>query len=82
LAEDVEIARSLLKLGIECEDTRDEEGRETFMPMNIDNMRYKYTHANKPYFWYWRYAYYPTRDGLVSVACWICGCVDVGSVAV
>eukprot|EP00730_Choanoeca_flexa_P018651 TRINITY_DN9080_c0_g1_i2.p1 TRINITY_DN9080_c0_g1~~TRINITY_DN9080_c0_g1_i2.p1 ORF type:complete len:478 (+),score=104.21 TRINITY_DN9080_c0_g1_i2:124-1557(+) len=63
IAEDVEIARSLLKLGIVCDDTRDEEGRERFIPMNIDNMRYKYTHKNKPYFWYWRYSYYPTRDG-------------------
>ena len=66
LAEDVEMARSMRKVGIMCEDTRDEEGRETFLPMNIDHLRFKYTHTAKPYFWYWRYSYYPTRDGLVS----------------
>ena len=56
----------MVRQGVECEDSRDEEGRERFLPMNIDNMRYKYTKENKPFFWYWRYTYYPARDGLVS----------------
>eukprot|EP00043_Microstomoeca_roanoka_P019020 m.208503 g.208503 ORF g.208503 m.208503 type:complete len:165 (+) comp16926_c1_seq4:146-640(+) len=66
VAEDVEIARSLQALGIQCEDTRDETGRETFLPLNIQRLRYEISKEQKPDFWYWRYAYYPARDGLVS----------------
>eukprot|EP00043_Microstomoeca_roanoka_P019016 m.208477 g.208477 ORF g.208477 m.208477 type:complete len:499 (+) comp16926_c1_seq1:282-1778(+) len=64
VAEDVEIARSLQALGIQCEDTRDETGRETFLPLNIQRLRYEISKEQKPDFWYWRYAYYPARDGL------------------
>lgn len=53
VAEDVEMARSMLKLGIKCEDTRDDSGRETFIPMNLNHLRFKYTRANKPGFWFW-----------------------------
>ncbi|EDQ92391.1 uncharacterized protein MONBRDRAFT_22031 [Monosiga brevicollis MX1] len=64
LAEDVEMARSMLKVGVTCEDSRDAEGHERFLPMNIDNMRYRYKFATKPKFWYWRYVYFPPKDGL------------------
>ncbi|EGD82251.1 hypothetical protein PTSG_02921 [Salpingoeca rosetta] len=64
VAEDVEIARSLAKLNIHCEDTRDSIGRERFLPLNVQRLRYDITKTKKPNFWYWRYTYYPPRDEL------------------
>jgi len=61
-AEDVEMARAMKRIGVDCEYTRDEYGRERFMPLNIQHLRYKYSHLDKPKFWYWRYSYYPTGE--------------------
>lgn len=56
------MAKAMKRLGIECEDTRDQFGRERFIPLNINHLRYKYSHVVKPKFWYWRYSYYPTGE--------------------
>eukprot|EP01147_Barroeca_monosierra_P002973 gene2973-8184_t len=62
--EDVEMGRTMVKLGITCEDTRDETGRERFLPLSVQRLRYEFSKSSKPNFWYWAYSYYPPRDGL------------------
>ncbi|CAB3235559.1 unnamed protein product [Arctia plantaginis] len=60
-AEDVEMGKCLDKLGVKAMDTRDESRRGRFFPYMPHKHLIPFKDKN---FWYWKYIYYPTDEGL------------------
>eukprot|EP00050_Salpingoeca_kvevrii_P000166 m.143104 g.143104 ORF g.143104 m.143104 type:complete len:689 (-) comp10047_c0_seq1:110-2176(-) len=63
-ADDLELARTLLKLGIPTEDTTDDEGRQRFFALGINSER-TLSPDLEPTHWWWRYA----PDHKTGLAC-------------
>ncbi|KAH1015857.1 hypothetical protein HUJ04_007177 [Dendroctonus ponderosae] len=61
-AEDAEMGKCLEAVGVEAGDSRDNEGRSTFLPLfATDFLNLK---AMKKDFWFWSYSYYPFKSGM------------------
>ena len=58
--EDAEIGRCLESVNIRAGDSRDEEGKERFHPINLETI---ITRKNIPA-WYWKYKYYKPNGTL------------------
>ena len=56
--EDAEIGRCLESVNIHAGDSRDEEGKERFHPLNLETI---ITQKNIPA-WYWNYKYYKSNN--------------------
>ncbi|XP_066260938.1 glycoprotein-N-acetylgalactosamine 3-beta-galactosyltransferase 1-like [Euwallacea similis] len=61
-AEDVEMGRCLEAVGITAGDSRDRQGRSSFLPLYIDS--FLIPGSLKKDFWFWSYIYYPFKEGL------------------
>lgn len=60
--EDVNMGKCLANVGVRVGDTRDDQGRNRFLPMApMDHLIPK--HANRDN-WYYKYSYYPPTEGL------------------
>ena len=60
-AEDVEIGKCLENVHVVAGDSRDSEGRETFMPFD-PLVHLKMKKPTKPDWWYWTYIFYPSKE--------------------
>ncbi|RWS25030.1 C1GalTA-like protein [Leptotrombidium deliense] len=58
LSEDIAIGICLQSLKVEIVDSRDENGRERFLPFTP---RHHLTNAKLETFWFWKYAFYPQQ---------------------
>lgn len=61
-AEDAELGKCLLSVGVEPGDSRDKQGRSTFLPLYINSFLIPGTLTKD--FWFWSYIYYPFNEGL------------------
>lgn len=59
-AEDVEIGKCLLSVGVDPGDSRDKQGRSTFLPLYINSFLIPGTLTKD--FWFWSYIYYPFNE--------------------
>ena len=60
-AEDVEIGKCLENVHVVAGDSRDSEGRETFMPFDpLAHLTMK--KPTKPDWWYWKNIFYPSEE--------------------
>ena len=64
-AEDVSFGKAMHHLGVLPGDTRDAEGRERFLPLEVHALQHSYTRAFAPDFWLWSWSAYPPREGEV-----------------
>ena len=62
--EDVELGRCLASLGVEAGDSRDSEGRQTFMPYTPGH--HIIPGAIQADSWYWSFQFYEEEEGLAA----------------
>ncbi len=63
-AEDVEMGKCMINLGVEAGDSRDSEGRKRFMPF-VPEHHLIPGHIPEDS-WYWKYQYYEEEEGLAA----------------
>ena len=63
-AEDVEMGKCMMNLGVEAGDSRDDEGKKRFMPFVPEHHLIPGHIQNDS--WYWDYGYYQEDEGLAA----------------
>ena len=63
-AEDVEMGKCMMNLGVEAGDSRDDEGKKRFMPFVPEHHIIPGHIKNDS--WYWGYDYYLEDEGLAA----------------